>query len=216
MVWCHLCLKGVAASQVFQSLKNSKLGSLWISTIGSQAVKQWSSVCPNEWGLIKCKRTQSLAARGVWVYQVTWAVKCSRRNSAFVFPPPFTSCHLECFTLLYFRFSSFLLTFALLHLTHLHHLHPSYERFFRCSSFLGGICLPTIFAMLLRDSDIDSLNNQLATLSNENQSHHNKLQLVLEQFRNVLEDYSSLKSDYEEVKEGREKYKKQARGQVCY
>lgn len=68
--------------------------------------------------------------------------------------------------------------------------------------------------MLLRDSDIDSLNNQLATLSHENQSHHDKLQLVLEQFRNVLEDYSALKSDYEEVKEGREKYKKQARGQV--
>ncbi|KAJ6001139.1 hypothetical protein N7481_001548 [Penicillium waksmanii] len=67
--------------------------------------------------------------------------------------------------------------------------------------------------MLLRDSDIDSLNNQLATLSHENTSHHDKLQLVLEQFRNVLEDYSSLKSDYEEVKEGREKYKKQARGQ---
>ncbi|KAJ5975567.1 Zinc finger CCCH-type [Penicillium waksmanii] len=67
--------------------------------------------------------------------------------------------------------------------------------------------------MLLRDSDIDSLNNQLAALSGENQSHHEKLQVVLNQFRNVLEDYSALKSDYEEVKEGREKYKKQARGQ---
>jgi hypothetical protein len=68
--------------------------------------------------------------------------------------------------------------------------------------------------MLLRDSDIDSLTNQVAALSGENQSHHEKLQLVLGQFRSVLEDYSALKSDYEEVKEGREKYKKQARGQV--
>lgn len=68
--------------------------------------------------------------------------------------------------------------------------------------------------MLLRDSDIDSLTNQVAALSSENQSHYEKLQVVLSQFRSVLEDYSALKSDYEEVKEGREKYKRQARGQV--
>lgn len=68
--------------------------------------------------------------------------------------------------------------------------------------------------MLLRDSDIDSLNNQLSNLSRENQSHHDNLQQVLVQFRNLLEEYGSLKSDYEEVKEGREKYKRQARGQV--
>ena len=68
--------------------------------------------------------------------------------------------------------------------------------------------------MLLRDSDIDSLNNQLESLSADNQRQHNNLHSVLERFRNLLNDYSSLKSDYEEVKEGREKYKKQARGQV--
>ena len=67
---------------------------------------------------------------------------------------------------------------------------------------------------MLRDSDIDSLNNHLASLSRENQRHHENLQDLLEQFKALLEDYSSLKSDYEEVKEGREKYKKQARGQV--
>lgn len=67
--------------------------------------------------------------------------------------------------------------------------------------------------MLLRDSDIDSLNNQLESLSVDNQRQHDNLQSVLERFRNLLNDYSSLKSDYEEVKEGREKYKKQARGQ---
>lgn len=67
--------------------------------------------------------------------------------------------------------------------------------------------------MLLRDSDIDSLNYQLESLSADNQRQHDNLQSVLERFRNLLNDYSSLKSDYEEVKEGREKYKKQARGQ---
>ncbi|KAJ5082237.1 Zinc finger CCCH-type [Penicillium argentinense] len=67
--------------------------------------------------------------------------------------------------------------------------------------------------MMLRDSDIDSLNNHLATLSQENEKHHENLQAVLKQFRDLLDDYSSLKSDYEEVKEGREKYKRQARGQ---
>lgn len=67
---------------------------------------------------------------------------------------------------------------------------------------------------MLRESDIDSLNNHLASLSRDNQKHHENLQDVLERFKNLLEDYSSLKSDYEEVKEGRDKYKKQARGQV--
>lgn len=67
---------------------------------------------------------------------------------------------------------------------------------------------------MLRDADIDSLNNHLGTLARENQKHHETLQEVLNHFRSLLEDYSSLKSDYEEVKEGREKYKRQARGQV--
>ncbi|KAJ5658199.1 Zinc finger CCCH-type [Penicillium longicatenatum] len=66
---------------------------------------------------------------------------------------------------------------------------------------------------MLRESDIDSLNNHLASLSQENQRNHENLQGLLNQFRNLLDDYSSLKSDYEEVKEGREKYKRQARGQ---
>ncbi|KAJ5902217.1 hypothetical protein N7495_002745 [Penicillium taxi] len=66
---------------------------------------------------------------------------------------------------------------------------------------------------MLRDSDIDSLNLHLTSLSRENERHQQNLQDVLEQFKTLLEDYSSLKSDYEEVKEGREKYKKQARGQ---
>ncbi|KAJ5682180.1 hypothetical protein N7462_005345 [Penicillium macrosclerotiorum] len=66
---------------------------------------------------------------------------------------------------------------------------------------------------MLRDSDIESLNNHLGSLSRETEKHHEQLQNVLEQFRNLLKDYSSLKSDYEEVKEGREKYKRQARGQ---
>ncbi|KAJ5553039.1 hypothetical protein N7494_002417 [Penicillium frequentans] len=66
---------------------------------------------------------------------------------------------------------------------------------------------------MLRESDIDSLNNHLASLSQENQRNHENLQGLLNQFKNLLDDYSSLKSDYEEVKEGREKYKRQARGQ---
>lgn len=67
---------------------------------------------------------------------------------------------------------------------------------------------------MLRDSDIDSLNGHLASLSREQQKQHDNLQDLLGQFKNLLDDYSSLKSDYEEVKEGREKYKRQARGQV--
>lgn len=67
---------------------------------------------------------------------------------------------------------------------------------------------------MLRDSDIDSLNGHLASLSREQQKQHNNLQDLLGQFKSLLDDYSSLKSDYEEVKEGREKYKRQARGQV--
>ncbi|KAJ5097007.1 Zinc finger CCCH-type [Penicillium angulare] len=66
---------------------------------------------------------------------------------------------------------------------------------------------------MLRESDIDSLGNHLASLSQENQRHNDNMQDLLSQFRSLLEDYSSLKSDYEEVKEGREKYKRQARGQ---
>ncbi|KAJ5724405.1 Zinc finger CCCH-type [Penicillium malachiteum] len=66
---------------------------------------------------------------------------------------------------------------------------------------------------MLRESDIDSLNTHLASISQENQRHNENLQDLLNQFKNLLEDYSSLKSDYEEVKEGREKYKRQARGQ---
>ncbi|KAJ5147460.1 hypothetical protein N7526_000812 [Penicillium atrosanguineum] len=66
---------------------------------------------------------------------------------------------------------------------------------------------------MLRESDIDSLNNHLASLSVENKKHNENLQNLLDQFQNLLEDYSSLQSDYEEVKEGREKYKRQARGQ---
>lgn len=76
-----------------------------------------------------------------------------------------------------------------------------------------GVRLPVTFNML-RESDIDSLNNHLASLSQENQRNHENLQGLLNQFKNLLDDYSSLKSDYEEVKEGREKYKRQARGQV--
>lgn len=67
---------------------------------------------------------------------------------------------------------------------------------------------------MLRDSDIDSLNGHLASLSREQQKQHDNLQDLLGQFKSLLDDYSSLKSDYEEVKEGREKYKRQARGQV--
>lgn len=67
---------------------------------------------------------------------------------------------------------------------------------------------------MLRDSDIDSLNGHLASLSREQQKQHDNLQDLLGQFKTLLDDYSSLKSDYEEVKEGREKYKRQARGQV--
>jgi uncharacterized coiled-coil protein SlyX len=67
---------------------------------------------------------------------------------------------------------------------------------------------------MLRDSDIDSLNGHLASLSLEQQKQHDNLQDLLRQFKNLLEDYTFLKSDYEEVKEGREKYKRQARGQV--
>ncbi|KAJ5166754.1 uncharacterized protein N7482_005535 [Penicillium canariense] len=66
---------------------------------------------------------------------------------------------------------------------------------------------------MLSDSDIDSLNNHLGSVSQENQKHHENLQDLLRQFKSLLEDYSSLKSDYEEVKEGRDKYKRQARGQ---
>ncbi|KAJ5782332.1 Zinc finger CCCH-type [Penicillium paradoxum] len=66
---------------------------------------------------------------------------------------------------------------------------------------------------MLRDSDIDSLNGHLASLSREQQKQHDNLQDLLAQFKSLLDDYSSLKSDYEEVKEGREKYKRQARGQ---
>ncbi|KAJ5982421.1 Zinc finger CCCH-type [Penicillium sp. IBT 35674x] len=66
---------------------------------------------------------------------------------------------------------------------------------------------------MLRESDIDSLNNHLASLSQDNQRNYENLQGLLNQFKNLLDDYSSLKSDYEEVKEGREKYKRQARGQ---
>jgi len=68
---------------------------------------------------------------------------------------------------------------------------------------------------MLRESDIDSLNNHLASLSVENKRHNENLQDLLDQFQRLLSDYSSLKSDYEEVKEGRDKYKRQARGQVC-
>lgn len=67
---------------------------------------------------------------------------------------------------------------------------------------------------MLRDSDIDSLNGHLASLSLEQQKQHDNLQDLLGRFKSLLDDYSSLKSDYEEVKEGREKYKRQARGQV--
>lgn len=67
---------------------------------------------------------------------------------------------------------------------------------------------------MLRDADIDSLNNHVSSLSRENEQHHASLQGLLTQFRSLLDDYSALKSDYEEVKDGREKYKKQARGQV--
>ncbi|KAJ5544183.1 hypothetical protein N7494_005462 [Penicillium frequentans] len=67
---------------------------------------------------------------------------------------------------------------------------------------------------MLRESDIDSLNNHLASLSEDNERHHENLHGLLNQFKNLLDDYSSLKSDYEEVKEGREKYKRQVRGQV--
>ncbi|OQD69996.1 hypothetical protein PENDEC_c028G04664 [Penicillium decumbens] len=66
---------------------------------------------------------------------------------------------------------------------------------------------------MLRESDIDSLNNHLASLSVENKRHNENLQDLLDQFQRLLSDYSSLKSDYEEVKEGRDKYKRQARGQ---
>lgn len=67
---------------------------------------------------------------------------------------------------------------------------------------------------MLRESDIDSLHDHLASLSVENKKHNDNLQDLLSQFQSLLSDYSSLKSDYEEVKEGREKYKRQARGQV--
>ena len=67
---------------------------------------------------------------------------------------------------------------------------------------------------MLRDSDIDSLNGHVLSLSREQQKQHDNLQDLLSQFKSLLDDYSSLKSDYEEVKEGREKYKRQARGQV--
>lgn len=67
---------------------------------------------------------------------------------------------------------------------------------------------------MLRDTDLDSLNSHLGSLSRENQQHHDNLQDLLDKFKGLLEDYSLLKSDYEEEKAGREKYKKQARGQV--
>ena len=67
---------------------------------------------------------------------------------------------------------------------------------------------------MLRELDIDSLHDHLASLSVENKKHNDNLQGLLSQFHNLLSNYSSLKSDYEEVKEGREKYKRQARGQV--
>ena len=69
---------------------------------------------------------------------------------------------------------------------------------------------------MLRDSDIDSLNGHLASLSREQKQQHDNLQDLLSQYKSLLDDYSSLKSDYEEVKEGREKYKRQARGQVGF
>lgn len=67
---------------------------------------------------------------------------------------------------------------------------------------------------MLRESDIDTLNNHLASISVENKRHNENLQNLLDQFQGLLADYRSLQSDYEEVKEGREKYKRQARGQV--
>ena len=67
---------------------------------------------------------------------------------------------------------------------------------------------------MLRESDIDSLNNHLTSVARDNQRHHDELQDLLGKFKGLLEDYSSLKSDYEEEKVTREKYKKQARGQV--
>ena len=67
---------------------------------------------------------------------------------------------------------------------------------------------------MLRESDIDSLHDQLASFSAENKKHHETLQNLLSQFHSLLSDYRSLKSGYEEVKDGREKYKLQARDQV--
>jgi hypothetical protein len=67
---------------------------------------------------------------------------------------------------------------------------------------------------MLREADIDSLQNHVSSLSQENEQHHANLQGLLTQFQRLLDDYSALKSDYEEVKDGRDKYKKQARGQV--
>ena len=67
---------------------------------------------------------------------------------------------------------------------------------------------------MLRESDIDSLLDQLASFSAENIKHNDTVQTLVSQFQSLLSDYHSLKSDYEEVKDGREKYKRQARGQV--
>ncbi|KAJ5195641.1 uncharacterized protein N7498_009079 [Penicillium cinerascens] len=66
---------------------------------------------------------------------------------------------------------------------------------------------------MLRDLDIDSLTNHLASVSWDNKQRHGNLQDLLNRFKDLLDNYNSLKSDYEEVKEGREKYKKQAQGQ---
>lgn len=77
-----------------------------------------------------------------------------------------------------------------------------------------GVCLPRHLVKMLRESDIDSLHDHLASLSAENKRHNDNLQDLLSQFQSLLSDYSSLKSDYEDVKEGREKYKRLARGQV--
>lgn len=66
------------------------------------------------------------------------------------------------------------------------------------------------------DTDIQALDGQLSSIVRDNQEHHDNMQGLLQKFQGLLDSYYRLKSDYEEEKMAREKYKKMARGQVCF
>jgi CHASE3 domain sensor protein len=69
---------------------------------------------------------------------------------------------------------------------------------------------------MLGDAELQGLNTQLDGFQITHKQHRDTLQELLQNYQDLVEEYRRLRSDYEEEKESREKYKKLARGQVCF